>query len=132
MRTGTPGLVTEWQPSRFSVAGPAAFVYHFALRGFRPPVLQAMACGVPVLASARSSIPEIPGGVVVLFDPCSEEDLAQKFVLVLTDEGVGRDRVKADWHMPNVSLGRAATGRTHAIYHEAVRERSIRAALKVS
>ena len=108
--------------------GTAAFVYPSLYEGFGLPVLQAMACGAPVLASSRSSIPEISGGAAVLFDPCSEEDLAQKLVLVLSDEAVRRDRVNAGLTHAKGFTWAEAGRKTYAVYLEAVDEGCTRAA----
>lgn len=44
--------------------------------GFGLPILEAMACGVPVMCSNRTSLPEVGGDAVAYFDPESEEDMS--------------------------------------------------------
>lgn len=44
--------------------------------GFGLPVLEAMACGVPVMCSNRTSLPEVGGDAVAYFDPESEDDMS--------------------------------------------------------
>lgn len=44
--------------------------------GFGLPVVEAMACGLPVTASDRNSIPEVLGGAGLLFDPDSDDAIA--------------------------------------------------------
>jgi glycosyltransferase involved in cell wall biosynthesis len=44
--------------------------------GFGLPVLEAMACGTPVICSRSHSLPEIAGDAAVYFDPNSEQDLS--------------------------------------------------------
>ena len=53
--------------------------------GFGLPVLEAMACGVPVAVSNRFSLPEIVGDAGVLFDPDSAPDITQALSRVLGD-----------------------------------------------
>ena len=54
--------------------------------GFALQVLEAMACGVPVIASNRTSIPEIVGDAGILVDPDDHEAIAQAINRVLTDQ----------------------------------------------
>jgi len=50
-------------------SGAQIFVYPSIYEGFGLPVLEAMACGTPVIASTASSIPEVVGEAGLLFDP---------------------------------------------------------------
>jgi glycosyltransferase involved in cell wall biosynthesis len=56
--------------------GALALVYPSLWEGFGLPVLEAMAAGAPVIASARSSIPEVAGEAALLVDPEDEVALA--------------------------------------------------------
>jgi glycosyltransferase involved in cell wall biosynthesis len=53
--------------------------------GFGLPVLEAMACGTPVIASQASSLPEIGGEAAVYFDPYDVEAMAGAIRAVWTD-----------------------------------------------
>ena len=63
----------------------ALFVYPSVYEGFGIPVLEAMACGAPVVCSSSSSLPEVAGDAAVLCDPLSEGALADACHRVLTD-----------------------------------------------
>ena len=53
--------------------------------GFSLPMVEAMACGVPTIASNTSCLPEISGNVLAYFDPFSVEDMAACMQKVLRD-----------------------------------------------
>ena len=54
--------------------------------GFGMPVLESMACGTPVVTSARGAIPEIGGDAVVYADPLRAESIARSISAVLEDQ----------------------------------------------
>ncbi|MDA8189867.1 MAG: glycosyltransferase family 1 protein [Dehalococcoidales bacterium] len=57
--------------------------------GFGLPVLEAMACGTPVIASRSSSIPEVAADAAILVDPLDIDGWAEALVGVLGDENLG-------------------------------------------
>lgn len=67
-------------------SGALAFVYPSIYEGFGMPVLEAMACGCPVITADRSSLPEVAGGAAMLVDPTSVEQLAQTIAVLATDD----------------------------------------------
>lgn len=50
-------------------AGAAAFIYPAIYEGFGLPIVEAMACGAPVVTSRTGSAPEIAGGAALIVDP---------------------------------------------------------------
>jgi glycosyltransferase involved in cell wall biosynthesis len=54
--------------------------------GFGLPVVEAMACGLPVAVSNRNSLPEVVGDAGLLFDPLSDEQIADAITRLLADE----------------------------------------------
>ncbi len=56
--------------------GADMLVFPSLFEGFGLPILEAMACGVPVACSDISSMPEIAGDAAVLFDPLEVESIA--------------------------------------------------------
>jgi glycosyltransferase involved in cell wall biosynthesis len=70
-----------------------ALVYPSRYEGFGLPVLEAMACGTPVIASRAASIPEVLGDAGILLDPDDAAGWADAIGRVVTDEGL-RDRMR--------------------------------------
>jgi alpha-1,3-rhamnosyl/mannosyltransferase len=66
-------------------SGATAFVYPSLYEGFGLPVLEAMACGCPVICSDRASLPEVAGEAAVLVSPCDERGLAESLDSVIQD-----------------------------------------------
>lgn len=85
-----PGQVTEAVlPALYRSA--TLLAYPSLYEGFGLPILEAMASGLPVITSDRSSMPEAAGDAAILIDPESVEDLAAALARVLTDEALRRD-----------------------------------------
>lgn len=64
----------------------ALFVFPSWHEGFGLPALEAMRCGAPVIGANTSSIPEVIGWEEALFDPQSDEEMAEAIQRGLTDE----------------------------------------------
>jgi len=66
-------------------SGAAVFVYPSLYEGFGLPILEAMACGAPVVTSNTSSLPEVAGDAALLVDPRSVPALTDAIRAVLLD-----------------------------------------------
>jgi glycosyltransferase involved in cell wall biosynthesis len=76
-------------------AGASAFVYVTLWEGFGLPLLEAMACGTPVIASNVTSIPEIAGDAALLVDPYQVDQIAEAMIKIHTDGELRGTLVKA-------------------------------------
>lgn len=72
------------KPALYS--GATLFVWPSLYEGFGVPVLEAMACGAPVLTSNTSSLPEVAGNAGRLIDPTDVGAIADALGELLTDE----------------------------------------------
>ena len=68
------------------MAGATGMVYPSVYEGFGLPPLESMSCGVPVIASNASSIPEVVGDTAILIDPADVTGLAQCMIRFMEDE----------------------------------------------
>lgn len=85
-----PGWVGE-EDLPYLISGAAAFIFPSFYEGFGIPVLEAMACGTPVVASGIPVIREVAGEAAYLFDPYSPENIAEGISRVLTDDHLRED-----------------------------------------
>lgn len=78
------GVVAEEDlPALYGAA--AAYACPSVIEGFGLPILEALACGTPVVAGNMSSIPEITDQAAILCDPTDDVALAAALLRVLTD-----------------------------------------------
>ena len=76
------------------LSGATAFVFPSLYEGFGFPVLEALACGVPVLCSNTSSLPEVAGDAAVLVNPLEVDDIARGLHEITTNEDLRRTLIE--------------------------------------
>jgi glycosyltransferase involved in cell wall biosynthesis len=88
--------------------GAKIFFFPSLYEGFGIPVLEAMACGTPVITSNLSSLPEVAGDAALLVDPYDAEALASALVKLIEDENLCDDlRQKGFMQVKNFSWKKA-------------------------
>lgn len=69
-------------------AGARVLVYPSLYEGFGLPPLEAMACGTPVIASRRASLPEVVGDAGLLVEPLDDQAIAQHMQSLAEDDAL--------------------------------------------
>ena len=67
------------------IRGATALVFPSLWEGFGLPVLEAMACGTPVITSNCSSLPEVAGDAAILVDPTNVDQIADSMSAIATN-----------------------------------------------
>ncbi len=62
------------------------FLYPSLRESFGIPMLEAMACGVPVITSNTSSMPEVAGTAACIIDPYKPEEITEAMIRILNDK----------------------------------------------
>lgn len=96
--------------------GAWAFVFPSKYEGFGLPVLEAMACGVPVVTSTGSSLPEVAGEAALFADPTDEVALCEQ-LLQLQDPGVRAEYARRGLERASRFSWETAARETLEVYH---------------
>jgi alpha-1,3-rhamnosyl/mannosyltransferase len=120
-RIHLPGYIAE-ADLPFVYAGAALFVYPSLLEGFGFPPLEAMASGVPVIASDTSSLRENLAGAAVLVPVGDAKQLEMAMRTLLTDEATRASAVTAGLNRGQAYRWDRFAAETFACYEELCRE----------
>ena len=82
------------------ISGAIALVFPSLWEGFGLPVLEAMACGTPVITSNLSSLPEVAGDAAILIDPYKVAEITDAMQAIANDSGLRS-------HLSQLGLARA-------------------------
>ena len=75
-------------------SGAFAFLYPSLRESFGIPMLEAMACGTPIIAGNTSAMPEIAGEGALLADPFNSNDITKKILQLENDQTLYQQQVE--------------------------------------
>lgn len=104
------------------LAGADLFVLPSLYEGFGLPVLEAMACGTPVITSNVSSLPEVVGNAAILIDPYNIKEMADAIYRVLHNENLKSEMVRKGLKQAKKFSWEKTARKTLEIYKEVARE----------
>jgi len=114
-----PGYVKqEHLPALY--AGADAFAFPSLYEGFGLPVIEAMACGVPVLTSNISATAEVASDAALLVAPTSLDAICDGLRLLLRDADLRADYARRGIERAAQFSWRRAADETHAVYSRVV------------
>lgn len=80
-----PGYISPDQMPMMYAAS-SLFLYPSLRESFGMPILESMACGIPVITSTTSSMPEVSGDAALLVDPYKYHEIAHGITAMLSDQ----------------------------------------------
>ena len=99
-------------------SGAEVFVLPSLYEGFGFPVVEAMACGCPVITSNTSSLPEVVGKAGIMVDPHNADSLAQAMRHVLTDSELSNNMISRGLKQSKKFSWEKAAEQTLEVYKE--------------
>ena len=98
--------------------GAMLFVYPSLFEGFGLPPLEAMACGIPVISSNCTSLPEILGDAAVLVNPYDINEIADKMYQLISDESLRKVLIERGFSRIKMFSWEKTATETLKIYEE--------------
>jgi glycosyltransferase involved in cell wall biosynthesis len=106
--------------------GALAVAYPSLYEGFGLPILEAMACGSPVICSSTSSMPEVAGDAAILVDPYGTGEIAEALRWVIESPTLRDDLRRRGLERAALFSWESTARQTAAIYERVVEEERLR------
>jgi glycosyltransferase involved in cell wall biosynthesis len=97
----------------------AALIFPSFFEGFGLPLAEAMSCGCAIIASRRSSIPEIAGKAALYFNPDDPSDIAEKIRHFVNNPGGAQRRVQIGKQRANLFVARKVAEEHLSVFQQA-------------
>lgn len=98
------------------------FLYTSQREGFGIPILEAMACGTPVITSNTSSMPEIGGPYAILVNPENPDEIAEMMLKLETDDEFYQQQEEVGLQRAKLFSWRNTAERLLEVYEEVYKE----------
>jgi len=92
------------------------FLYPSLRESFGIPMLEAMGCGVPVITSNTSSMPEIAGDAALIIDPYKPEEITAAMIRLTSDETLRKSKVEQGYEQAALFSWKAMAENVLKIY----------------
>ena len=90
-------ILTKLMASAFALVYPPYF------EGFGIPLVEAMKCGVPVLSSDRTCLPEVAGNAALYFDPFDVDQMARGMEEITSNPSKRKELIEKKTHEPGMT-----------------------------
>lgn len=97
------------------------FLYPSLRESFGMPIVEAMACGTPVISSKTSSMPEVSGGAAWLVDPFKPEEISAAMLQILGDEDGRQNLIAAGYENARRFSWSSHAEKVLSLYHEVLK-----------
>lgn len=107
-------------------SGASAFVYPSIYEGFGLPILEAMACGCPVICSNAASMPEVAGDSAIQIDPNNPGDLTAAIDRIMADADLRRRLIEKGFARTGQFSWPKTAAATSAVFEKVISEAILR------
>ncbi len=111
-------IPTEHMPILYAGARALAFVT--LNEGFGVPIIEAMACGTPVITSSVTAMPEVAGDAALIVNPRNPEALAEAFALISNNPELRAELVRRGFARVHFFTWKKSFSKTLTLFRELV------------